>query len=337
MAVSLGLAEVAVHEPQTRLRWLAGLCLLWALPSQGARAWLDYSWDLSAGSLVAASGAPPAAGAPEVAVAVLAPARAPRWESRRLAEAGIELSPSGLAAIDAYLQARGFRSLYRAEVVLALRAGRLLRWEADAAIDAHALLRPGLVVPDYRRALALLRAGPLTPERFLRLERLSEQARSSRQGFGQVTQSQYIFEAFSAAYARFGEDEPARAWLGKIDDLWPLYEKKVEVPRVETPLGGMISGAVLVGGEPAAGLGVGLFFVAGSTLASPALEDLSGAAETDAHGSFRFSDLGSGRYYLALRAPAPLAGAALSGVPGFITLSRSRRSAVLASIDLRLH
>jgi hypothetical protein len=235
------------------------------------------------------------------------------------------------------LRDRGFKSLYRREGVQALREGRLLRWESDAAVDAHALMQPGLVEPDYRKALALLRAGPLTPERFVRLERLAQQARSSRQGFGQVTQSQYIFEAFSAAYARFGEDEASRTWLGKIDDLWPLYEKKVEEPRIETPLGGEITGSVHVGGSPAEGLGVGLFFVAGSTLASPALEDLSWAVDTDSQGRFRFSDLGSGRYYLAVRAPASLADAELGGVPGFLMLSRSRRSFALAPIDLRFH
>ena len=230
-----------------------------------------------------------------------------------------------LERLERYLAARQFRAVFAKEAADALRFGRLSRWDAEQALFAETMGAPALT-PDYRQALALLRAGPLTEARFESLKHLAGLAGESPKGFESITQSQYIFEAFSAAFGRFGEAESARFWLSKIDRLWPIYEKKVEASPVESMIDGQISGSLLMDGRPTPDVKVGLFYVSPGTDTYRDGANLCCSQYPDAGGEFVFSNLGEGKYRLALQAPPAVLRGAVRNDPGVITLREKGRT-----------
>ena len=171
--------------------------------------------------------------------------------------------------------------------------------------------------------MALVRAGPLTEIRKARLEDLAALAESGAGGFESVGKSQRIFEAFSGAYARFGEEEQSRRWLLKVDKLWPLYEKRIEATAVEFFTSGEIHGSVRLEGVAPGSLRVGLFHVTGGTRPYEAYGDLAAGVACGPDGSFRFSNLGEGRYYLAVAGPPEALGASFGPAPGILSFRRS--------------
>lgn len=330
-AVFAGLILVGDDWKPARFRILPALLLLWTIPPALTRWRLESAWGYGPASLARAAGVPPAAEAEKAAVAWLRPFgdKSYRLDEVPVAAASLDASAESLERLEAFLNIRRFRHLFWREGVEVLRRGWLSRWDSQRALDAALLREEGLFAPDYRSALALLRAGPVTIERYQRLVALSESTGERREGFESVNQSQLIYEAFSAAYARFGDEEGAREWLYRVDRLWPIYDKKIEAAPLESFHEGEIEGWVLVDGKPAGDLRVGLFFVASSS--APA-GILSSSQLPDENGRFHFSRLGTGSYYLALRgAPARLRGR-IASTPGLVVLSAEEPAAVLNAV-----
>ena len=357
LAASLALTAAALLHPDfrgVRSRWLAAALLAWAVPTALAEWRLRSAWGFGPADLSQAAAVPAAAAAPQMAVAVLRPTakepsslegrRSPlpegaaaggrtcRIERRAQAAEGLDASPRSLQKLSAYLQERGWRSVFARQALGAVRRGWLLSWDADRALEYASLRVPGRVVPDYGMALALIRAGPLTAGRFARLERLHRAAVESSAGFEDVGTAQLRFEAFAAAFARFNYEARARYWLGRVDNLWPLNDKKVEVAPLESLRDGAVSGTLLLDGRPASAVRVGLFLETTSEATKKTAFSLSLSAFPDYAGNFRFEHLGAGRYHLELQgAPEFLRGAIL-GSPGCIEIAESSPTARLAPI-----
>lgn len=310
---------------------------LWLLPTLAGEALLSRVWGYGPASLSEAADVPTKADAHVMTVAWLYPARgeAVRVEDRRMSDERVDLSPESLSKLESFLERRRLRDVFADDALAAVRRGWLLWWEAERALDAAMLAVPGRAGPDYRRALELLRAGPLTDARLAKLRQLDAAATQDRRaGFEGVTASQYIFEGFSGAYARFGLEEDARRWLYKIDDLWPVNDKRIEVTPIEDMRDGRISGRLLLDGRGVSDVRVGLFFAWRSTATNSTHYFLSGSVFPDEDGRFGFDALGPGRYHLALMgARERLAGGA-RGSPGFIELGYDRPDALLAPIRL---
>jgi hypothetical protein len=297
-------------------------------------AYLSGSWDYGAGSLKEAAGLPVAGSSASSTVVVLKPEGGEEFQiQERLHAVGrLDASRETLLRARRYLDERGWRSLYKKEGLLLLRRGWLDHWEPELALEALSLHVPGEAVPDYAAALALIRAGPLNEERLARLKSLDELARTVKGGFESVSSSQKIFEAFSSAYARYGDEERSRSWLLRVDKLWPLYDKKIEVAPLERMRDGSIQGSLFIDGRPASAVKVGLFLETLSEATGRRTVDFSGAVWPDSSGLFRFDDLGPGTYHLELLGtPEQLRGTVL-GSPGFIDLYEGSRRVVLPPI-----
>ncbi len=317
-------------------RWQTCLAvlLLWALPLRAGSAWIRSRYSIRAASLAADAGLEPAAGAERVSLAWLYPwaGRSVRFEEKQAVISGVNVAPESLEKLQAYLRARDFQGVFAKQAIAALRQGWLFWWEADRALDAAMMHHPGRLPPDYLGALGLLRAGPMDETRYRRLQALADVAAPRKEGFEDVNRSQLIFEGFASAYARFGDEESARPWLYRIDNLWPIYEKKIEITPVETRHDGHIEGTLLLGGAPAEGVKVGLFYVALSTSASPPSGWLSESDFPDSRGRFSFDALAPGYYYLGLMGlPTQLRGRVLNS-PGLIQLLAEKPSVVLDPI-----
>ncbi len=321
-----------------RPAWALGLAGLWAAAA-GLTEWrMRSAYGYGPRSLPEAAGISAAGASPDFAVAILAsrserPVKAVR---RRAFWAGVDLSQASLLGLSSYLSKSEYRGIFVPDALEALRRGWLLKWEEDQALASSSLRSPGRLTPDWLQALALIRAGPLTELRKARLDDLSALAESGAGGFDQVGKSQRIFEGFSAAYARFGEEEDSRRWLLKVDKLWPLYEKRIEVTPVEFFTSGEIHGSVHVEGLAPGALRVGLFHVTGGTRPYEAYGDLAAGVDCGPDGSFRFANLGEGRYYLAVSGPARAIGASFEPSPGMLSLSAALPTLRLAPIRGRL-
>lgn len=337
-ALGLALAGLALlHSEFILNRWglILGLALAWSAPAHLAEWRLKSAWGYGPRTLAQAAGIGSGEGAERVAVAWLKPegGASYRIEERRIAAQGLDLSVESLEKLYLYLKGVRYRSVFTRPALGALRRGWLLWWDSERALEAHMLASPGLAAPDYRTALSLIRAGPLTAQRYRKLQELSELAKPRREGFEDVNQAQRIFEAFASAYARFGDEEHARSWLYKVDNLWPIYEKKIEVSPLESFHVGSIAGSVLRDGAPASSVMVGLFYVSSSSAAKSGGEGvLSSGDVPDASGKFEFLHLGIGRYYLGLMGhPAQFAGRILNS-PGIIQITEEEPSAGLPPV-----
>jgi|GEM_PF-1663353 len=342
-SASLALTAAACLHPDlrgVRLRVAAALLLTWAAPTALAEWRLRSAWGFGPETLVAAAGVPVASAAKQVEVAVLRPSAggvAFHWERRTQAAEGLAASPESLERLAAYLQEYGYRGVFAGQALAAVRRGWLLWWDADRALEAASLRVPDRLAPDYRTALALIAAGPLTPERFAMLKSLHEGAVASPVGFEDVNSSQLAFEAFSAAFARFDDEPRAQYWLGRVGNLWPINEKKVEVTPLQSLRGGLVQGALLIDGRPASSVRVGLFLETTSEVTKKTTFSLSAGAFPDSDGNFRFEHLGGGRYHLELQGiPEQMRGDIL-GSPGLIELSETSFVARLEPIRIYTH
>jgi hypothetical protein len=317
-----------------RLRLLAGLLLLWYGSAALTERYLRASWDFPSRTLAEAAGLPPAWQAARMSVAVLVDGSKPgensRMEERVLAVGGVDASPESLERIRAYLEGMGFRSLFNREGLAALRRGWAQGWEADKALEAASLAVPGLVVPDYLLALGLLRAGPVTSQRRQILDGLQATALLVKGGFEDVGRAQSIFEAFSVVCGRFSDPERSLYWLGRVDDLWPLYEKRIEPPPVETMRDGVVIGKLLIDGRAASSVRVGLFLETGGQAAQ-----LDGSVFPDRRGGFAFRGLAPGTYHLELMGTPSQVRGRIQNSPGLIEVFEGHREVLLAPIRLR--
>lgn len=256
-----------------------------------------------------------------------------RFMSEVVAADSIPVIPENIRRLRLFLQDSGGRGVFSRDAADLLRKSLLLSWLPEEALDAMSF-SAGHVIPDYRQALALLRAGPLSEERLAHVRYLADSALNDPRGFETVGQSQFIFEAFSTAFARFSDSEQARFWLNKVWRLWPIFEKKVEINPVEAVVSGMISGIVTRDGEPAEGLRVGLFYVSAATTTYRDGANLCCAATIEDSGRFRFFRLGAGSYRLSLRGEESLSGSRVLDAPGTIELTEDNPSRLLPPIRL---
>jgi hypothetical protein len=342
-AASLALTAAAVLHPELRgyrVRICLAVSLFWCGSVLSADWWLRGSWDFGPRTLAEAAGLP-AAKAEEITAVILQPDFGAssdygqhRWELRAQEVAGLEASPDNLDRVSRYLESHEHRSLFLRPGMRFLRQGWLLRWDADKALDAAVRGIPGLAAPDYLTALALLRAGPLTPERWAGLERLQAYALQVRDGFEDVNRSQLIFEAFSAAFARFGDEARAQYWLLRVDNLWPINDKKIEVFRPESLRYGAVSGRLILDGRPASSVRVGLFLDTTSEVTKQTSSWLSGSALPDSRGRFWFEHLGPGSYHLELAGTREQLRGRILGSPGPIDISEHSPARELAAIRI---
>jgi hypothetical protein len=326
LALTCLLAAAALRHPEFRgYRWqgVLALLLLWGVPARVAVWQLKTSYGLRAPTLTADAGLPSASKAERVSLAWLYPSHghAVRFEEKQAVAQGVEVSPESLAKLQAYLVSHDFHGVFARQALDALRQGWLFWWEPERALDAATLHRTGVAPPDYKTALSLLRGGQMDEERFRKLEVVAEAAAPRKEGFEDVNTSQLIFEGFASAYARFGDEESARRWLLRVDNLWPIYDKKIEVSPVETAHDCRVDGSLLVDGLPTTTVKVGLFYVASSTSAATLAGSLSQSHYPDERGQFAFGSLAPGTYYLGLMGlPSQLRGRILNP-PGLIDLT----------------
>jgi hypothetical protein len=312
-----GVAAALLHKelrPRAPLLVLLAAAL-WAAPTLATEAALTRWWGYGPRTLAEAVGVPTSDEAQFASVVRLVPDRGrdvTREKARMAASlqdlrpgepasTGVDLSPESVAKLEGFLRRSSYRGVFADEALDHVRRGWLMWWDAERALDAKMLSVPGRVLPDYRGALDLIKTGPMTADRYAKLEQLAAAAAEDpRTGFEGVTQSQYIFEGFAACYARFNDEPKARAWLAHIDNLFLVMEKKVEVAQLQEFRSGRVAGSVLLDGRPAGSVMVGLFEDWRTTTTASGTRLLSGSAFPDDDGNFSFSDLGPGEYELAL-------------------------------------
>lgn len=340
LALSHGaLAAFFVREdwrPWAR-RAALGLVGGWALATFGADLVLTRVWGFGPRSLAAAAGVPSNRESDTLAVAWLYPSggRAYRVDARRMSSETTDLSADSIERLEDFLVGRKFRGVFAVEALAAVRLGRLQWWDEERALDALMISVPGRAHPDYLRALELLRAGPVTSERYGKLEQLAAATGRRVEGFERARDAQRIFEGFSAAYARFGDEAKAREWLLLLDGLWAVSEKRIEVGVVEELREGRVDGSVLIDDAPAPGVRVGLFAVWHSSATQTTHYWLSGSRVPDRDGRFYFDSLGPGPYVLALLgSPEDLRGS-FAGVPGVFEVTYERPEVLLNPVRLR--
>ncbi|UPT72527.1 MAG: hypothetical protein M0D55_11165 [Elusimicrobiota bacterium] len=307
------------------------LVAAWGGATLVAETALTRVWGFGPRSLAEAAGVPTNRNSRTLAVAWLYPARGRAWrvDSRRMSTETTDLSPDSLDRLEAFLERTRFRGVFAGEAVASVREGRLLWWDEERALDALMISVPGRVHPDYLRALELLRAGPVTAERYGKLEQLAAATGRRVEGFEKASEAQLIFEGFSAAYARFGDEENARAWLTRLDGLWAVSDKRIEVGPLEEMRDGRVDGSAFLDERPAVGLRVGLFSVWTSSAQRTTHYWLSGSRIPDRDGRFSFDGLGPGKYVLALLGrPEDLRGA-FKGAPGVFEVTYERPEVLL--------
>jgi hypothetical protein len=346
-----GIAAALLLEdlrPRAPLLVLAAVGL-WAAPTVAAEAALSRWWGLGPRTLAEAAGVPAGDAAQIAAVVRLAPnrGRSTSRESVRMTRSlqdirpdeppslGVDLSPTSLVKLESFLERSGYRGVFAGEALAHVRRGWLMWWDADRALDAMMIAAPGRAHPDYRGALDLIKVGPLTPDRFAKLEQLDASAKADpRSGFEDVTGSQYIFEGFVAAYARYNDLPKAQEWMTRINHLFLIMEKKVEISPLEDFREGRVTGSVLLDGRPAGSVMVGLFDIWRTTTTGPGTRLLSASAFPDENGRFEFSSLGPGEYELALLGRIEDLRGRVLGSPGRFEIGYDRPSAALPPINL---
>ncbi len=333
------LAAALLREDRRTMSRRIVFCLvsIWALATFGTEATLSRVWGFGPRSLAAAAGVPTNQAAATLAVAWLYPTPKSSYhiEARRMSSETADLAPGSIKRIEAFLSKNKFRGIFATEALAAVRLGHLQRWDEKRALDALMLAVPGRVYPDYLRALQLLRAGPVTDERYAKLSRLDAATGSRVEGFETARDSQLIFEGFTAAYARFGDEAKARKWLARLDGLWAVSNKRIEIGPLEDLREGRVSGSLLLNDRSAAELRVGLFLVWRSSATKSTEYWLSGSRVPARDGRFVFDNLGPGRYALALLGSSEALRGEFTGVPGFFEVTYLRPQIILDPIRIQ--
>ena len=338
-ATCAALAAALVREswrPFSR-RFAVALVAVWGLATFGADAALSRVWGFGPRTLAAAAGVPTNHDSRTLAVAWLYPTRNRPYhvDARRMSSETTDLAADSIDRLESYLERTRFRGVFASEALEAVRLGRLQWWDEERALDALMISVPGRVHPDYLRALDLLRAGPVTSERYGKLEQLAAATGRRVEGFERGSDSQRIFEGFSAAYARFGDEVKAREWLTRLDGLWAVSDKRIEVGSLEDLREGRVSGSILLDDRGAVGLRAGLFMVWRSSATQTTHYWLAGSRVPDQDGKFYFDGLGPGRYVLALLGrPEDLRGELL-GVPGVFEVTYERPDVLLNPVRVQ--
>ena len=327
-----------VHGSSQKLILGAGLATAWVIPIELGDAYLRLEWHFGPVSLQGATHLAPATEAPSAGIMILADRDGSPGNQYRediLASRGVSLDQASLLKLEDYLEKKKYRTLFYEEAIMAIRRGWMLHWRPGKHLEATAIHYGKRFPPDYVGFLSAIRVAPATLKNRDRLDRMAGFA--SEGGFHQVKTAQKMFEGFSAAYARYGDLEISNAWLNKIRGLWPLFEDNIHIEPIEDNFDGWIGGRLLFNGKPASGVRVGLFALPSTTTVLGAYTGLVSAEFPDKNGRFEFTDLTTGRYYLALRAdPVVLGGDGLTvrNAPGTITLRFGEMTEALLPIEI---
>lgn len=333
LAAALGRED---WRPYGRRIALATL-VVWGGATLGAETALTRVWGFGPRSLAQAAGVPTNRWSRVLSVAWLYPTRGHSYhlDVRRMSSETTDLSMDSLEKLETFLEKSHWRGVFAAEALDAVRLGWHQWWDEERALDAAMISVPGRAHPDYLRALEMLRAGPLTAERFGKLEQLSAATGPRVEGFEKAATAQLIFEGFSATYARFGDEAKAREWLGRLDGLWSVSDKRIEAGSLEDLREGRVDGSLFLDERPAVGVRVGLFLVWTSSATRETHYWLSGSRIPDDDGKFYFDGLGPGRYALALLGrPEDLRGS-FKGVPGYFEITYERPDVLLNPVSVR--
>ena len=127
----------------------------------------------------------------------------------------------------------------------------------------------------------------------------------------------------------------AREWLARLDGLWAVSDKRIEVGSLEDLREGRVEGALLLADHGATGVRVGLFMVWRSSATQTTHYWLSGSRIPDQDGRFYFDGLGPGRYVLALLGrPEDLRGS-FFGLPGVFEVTYERPDVLLNPLRIQ--
>ncbi len=338
-ATCAALAVALVREdwrPLSR-RLVFGLVAVWGAATLGADTVLSRAYGFGPRSLATAAGVPTNRDARTLAVAWLYPTRGRSYhvDARRMSTETTDLTADSIARLEDFLARTRFQGVFTQEALSAVRLGHLQWWDEERALDALMISVPGRAHPDYLHALELLRAGPVTAERYGKLEQLAAATGRRVEGFEKGADAQRIFEGFSAAYARFGDEVKAREWLARLDGLWAVSDKRIEVGSLEDLREGRVEGTLLLDDKGAIGLKAGLFLVWRSSATQMTHYWLSGSRIPDQDGKFYFDGLGPGLYTLGLLGrPEDLRGAFL-GLPGIFEVTYARPDVLLNPIRIQ--
>ncbi len=344
LTTALAATNAALAAALTRDDWrplsrrlVLGLVVVWGAATFGTDALLSHVYGFGPRTLAQAAGVPSNRSSRELDVVWLYPTRNRSYhvDGRRMSSETTDLAPDSIDRIESFLERSKFKGVFADEALEAVRLGRLQWWDEERALDALMISVPGRAHPDYLRALELLRAGPITAERYGKLEQLSAATGRRVEGFEKASESQRIFEGFSAAYARFGDEQKAREWLARLDGLWAVSDKRIEAGSLEDLREGRVEGTALLDDRGAIGLRVGLFLVWRSSATQQTYYWLSGSRVPDQDGKFYFDSLGPGRYALALLGrPEDLRGS-YAGLPGYFEVTYERPDVLLNPIRIR--
>jgi hypothetical protein len=344
MAVALALALSVILSKDFRSHGpsvLGSLLICLFMGAWFSRQCLQAYWGYGPQNLAEAIGVARDAPAETVVLTDLRPwgRKASRSEKRQLAEDGVAFSMGNLSKLYVYLRQRRYRSLFAPQALKVLREGWLGRWDLNRALAAAMLFKPGRAAPDYLRSLALIRAGPVTMGRYQQLQALNRLARLQSDGIIEIGRAQSVFEAFEAAYARFGDRPNALFWFNRYGKIRLPGMRAFDVTPLEPYIRGRIDGSVQITSNETgiAHIVVGLLFISSSPTGGFLEGTLSETALPDEAGRFVFSDLGPGRYYLALLSAPLLEGATYKNVPGILTLSTEQPSLALPAIRIYVH
>ena len=181
------LAAALVREdwrPLSR-RLVLSLVAVWAIATFGTDAALSRVWGFGPRSLAAAAGVPTNHDSRTLSVVWLYPTRNRPYhvDTRRMSSETTDLAPDSIDRVETFLERSRFRGVFAGEALAAVRLGHLQWWDEERALDALMISVPGRAHPDYLRALELLRAGPVTSERYAQLEQLSAATGRRVEGF----------------------------------------------------------------------------------------------------------------------------------------------------------
>jgi hypothetical protein len=326
---TLSAGPLALELARDWIGWAAALIV----PGVALFLWSYAAFDAGKPSLAAAAGLPPApSGARRLAI--LTQERGRAAQQPFLLDLGrpgeTDYGSARLEAVERYLGAG--RSVYERPALRFLYSGRTFEMDPDGLRRA---LERGVALGDpLARTLLLdnLGCAPAGAATRARLDALADE--------GRFHVGPAAAERLSAAYARQGDADGARRWRLRVQEIpgAPVAGLLGAVADDAVVPGGAITGTIAGTIAGLRGARVGLYCRL-DEYAPYALgpAQLVAAADLGADGRFRFSDLPSGAYFLAVArdvAARPKTPLSLLGHRGDLVLTR-RRPIVKVSLRAR--
>ncbi len=224
------------------------------------------------------------------------PLQAKAWS---LATGGsIELTQDNLRKIESYLNAHPEGTIFTYAAQNALMNGYYGLWDTQEGLAWQVKAAESQLIPRLQ-LLARFSSMDLTTKNQKLLESYSDDQKWYHSGRSA--------RSLSLAYHHFGKPAQARAWLQRAKSLGAEITdtKYLNVPAVTQ---GTIKGKILLNEKPLTGVQVGLLShqTTSNRVESYTLRDFSlarslqNAVRTNKDGMFAFTDLGSGKYLIAI-------------------------------------